>query len=185
MIVEHLFCNCALAVIVGMILTSERTGDDVPYTLIIIGCTWVPDTTTIIAAISWWAGLPLSIQRLIPAPPVLHNLAGLLMCSFLVALILKPFGFRFRYAALCSALGYGSHLLADSLTHKFEYSMLWPLSPQLTSIGTFFPYYPDFFGIAETRVLAVSFLILILAIGFRTLIQGTGWIHDLFAKVHG
>ena len=184
MIIEHLFCNCAIAIIAGMILTSERTGDNIPYTLIIIGSTWIPDISTIIASISLWARLPLSIQHLIPNPSCLHNLAGLLVYSFLVGLLLRPFGFRFRYAALCGALGYGSHLLADSLTHKYEYSMLWPISPQLTSIETFFPYYPDFFGIAETRVLLACLLILILAIGFRTIIQGTGWINGLFTKVH-
>ena len=47
---------------------------------------------------------------------------------------------RFRYATLCGALGYGSHLLSDALTHRYEYSMLWPISPQITSIGIFFPY---------------------------------------------
>jgi len=183
MFVEHLFCNCALAVLVGMVLTSERTGDTIPYTLIIIGSTWIPDITTIIATLCWWAGFPLSIQHLIPAPSTIHNLAGLLVFSLLAGLLLMPFRFRFGYAALCGAVGYGSHLLADSLTHKFEYSMLWPVSPQITSIGTFFPYYPDFFEIAETRVLLATLLILLLAIGFRTLVQGTGWIKNLFTTV--
>lgn len=179
MYIEHLFCNCALAVLAGMVLTRERTGDDIPYALIIIGCTWIPDIPTILSIAAYWSGMPVSVQHIIPGPPFLHNLAGLAGFCILAGLLLRPSGFRFGYTVLCSAIGYGSHLIADSLTHMGEYSLLWPLTSQPAGIGIFFPYTPDFFGLAETKILVATLLFLILATGFRTLVQGTGWIHEL------
>jgi hypothetical protein len=179
MYIEHLIFNVALAVIIGMVLSSRRTGDKHSYSLIIVGSTFIPDITAIFFGAFLWIGFPIPFEYFIPSQNILHSLAGLFGLTILIGLLLLPFGFRFRYSALCGALGYGAHLFEDALTHTNEYRLLWPLSSEHVGIGIFVPYYPDLLGIAQSSVLVAGILVLVLAIGIRTVIEGTDWINEV------
>ena len=179
MIIEHLFYTGALALVVGLVLTLRGIPRERAYILIVMGASLFPDITWPLfeAAARGWATI--AFMALVPDQVALHNLAGLVVFTLVATLLATPFHLRSRYVALCCALGYGSHLLEDGLTHTTRYFLVWPLSTQHVGIPLFVPYIPDLFGIAEARVLAVGLVLLGLAVAVRTAIQGRGWWRNL------
>lgn len=182
MILEHLLYTGTLAVITGLVLSTARIADERPHLILLLVAGLVPDSAWVLseAVTPGWAS---SFQFLAAAQGGLHTLGALAVFTLLTTIALRPFSLRSQYAALCCALGYGSHLLADGLTHTTRYFLLWPLSPEHVRIGLFVPYTPDILGIAETRVLAVGLILFALTIAARTAMQGTSWMRDLVSSV--
>ena len=179
MIIEHLFYTGALALIVGLVLSLRGVPRERAYILIVVGASIFPDITWPVfeAAARGWITIP--FMALVPDQVALHNLAGLAIFTLVATLAATPFQLRSRYVALCCALGYGSHLLEDGLTHTTRYVLLWPFSTQHVGIPLFVPYIPDILGIADARVLAVGLVLFGLAVVARTVIQGRGWWRNL------
>jgi len=113
---------------------------------------------------------------------VFHNVAVMVIFGILVAFLLTPFGIRFFDAFFFSVIGFGAHLVEDALVYKVAYSYLWPFSSKdlgfglLPNILSEENYFRDFFGIANTYVLIVGLVVLLVAIIIRTYIEGPAWI---------
>ncbi len=182
MIVEHLFYTGAIAVIAGMVLSSRGIPHEKAYVLIIMVSSILPDIPWLFVEVSSLSGVTLLIAPFIPSQSMLHTLAALSIVSILAVPAFRGFHLRPLYVALCCALGYGSHLLADGLTHTTRYSLLWPISPEHVGIGLFVPYTPDILGLAWTRVLAVGLVLFGLAIAVRTAVEGPAWMRDYGLK---
>jgi hypothetical protein len=99
-----------------------------------------------------------------------------------VAFLLHPFGIRFFDAFFFAVIGFGAHLFEDALVYKVGYPYLWPFLSEDLGIGLV-PnvlseegYIRDFFGIANTGVLIIGLVLLLVAILIRTYWEGSSWI---------
>ena len=177
MVIEHLFYSMAIAIIVGM-LYYRLTGRD--HSWIIILCAWAPDLDFI---------LPIHHGAF-------HTIAAMLIFAVFIAFLLRPFGIRFFDSIFFATVGFGAHLFEDALVFKVGYRFLWPFSSEILGLGLF-PnalneenYVRDFFRVANTEVLIIGILFLIVAIIIRTYIEGPTWIRwympkTIYIKIFG
>ena len=111
-----------------------------------------------------------------------HNVAVMVIFGILVASLLHPFRIRFFDAFFFSVIGFGAHLFEDALVYKDGYAFLWPLSSHVLGLGLLPDilseenYITDFFGIANTGVLIVGLVFLLVAILIRTYVEGPAWV---------
>ena len=99
-----------------------------------------------------------------------------------VAFLLHPFGIRFFDAFFFAVVGFGAHLFEDALVYDPGYAFLWPLSSKILGFGLL-PYMlneenymRNFFGVANTDVLIIGMVFLLVAIIIRTYGEGATWI---------
>ncbi|MGC9445359.1 MAG: metal-dependent hydrolase [Candidatus Methanospirareceae archaeon] len=104
-----------------------------------------------------------------------HNILFLLLFAVSVALLLHPLGVKLVDSFLFAGIGFGAHLLEDALIAKSAYPFLWPLSMETFGIGIF-NYTLDWHGIANTEVLFVGVMLVVLAAMLRTAYEGAGWV---------
>ena len=100
-----------------------------------------------------------------------HNIAGLLIYAVIVGLILKIPGMKFKDSFTFAGIGFGAHIFEDVLVYNPAYAFLWPLSTHMFGLGLV-KYNPDFFGIANTEVLFVGFIIILVCVNIRVLYEG-------------
>jgi hypothetical protein len=189
MLSEHIIYSTALAILVGMIF-YRYTGRDSSW--IIILCAWIPDIDLIANRVLTTFGFTLLFEGHRITHGVFHNIAALLLFGILVAFLLHPFGIRFFDALFFAIIGFGAHLFEDALVYKVGYPYLWPFSSKALGFGLL-PnmiseenYFRDFLGIANTEVLAVGLLFLLVAILIRTRVEGKTWIRWYMPeKVYG
>jgi hypothetical protein len=162
MLSEHIFYSSAIAILIGMIF-YKCTGRDSSW--IIILCAWAPD-------------LDLFLHH-----GAFHNIAFMVIFGIIMAFILRSFGIRFFDAFFFSVIGFGAHLLEDAMVYDVAYPFLWPFSTNNHGLELFPDvismrgrYIADFFRIANTEVLIVGLLFLVLAIIIRTYFEGPTWI---------
>ena len=116
--------------------------------------------------------------------------------GIMVAFLLHPLAIRFFDVFLFSVIGFGAHLFEDELVYTAEYPYLWPFSSEalgggfLINIVSEENYVDDFFRIANTEVLIVGLVLLLVAIIIRTYVEGPAWIRwympdKLYAKLFG
>jgi hypothetical protein len=102
--------------------------------------------------------------------------------GILVAFLLHPFGIRFFDALFFAIIGFSAHLIEDALVYKVAYPFLWPFSSDVMAGGFLLNlvsednYVRDFFRIANTEVLIVGVVFLLVAIIIRTYGEGPTWI---------
>jgi hypothetical protein len=179
MIIEHLFYSAAIAIIVGM-LYYKITGRD--YSWIIIFCALVPDFDVIANKFLNKFGLLLVFEGQTSYHGTFHNVAMMVIFGIIVAFLLLPFGIKFFDSAFFLIIGFGAHLFEDALVYKSGYKFLWPLSSQAMGIGLLPDimneenYIRDFFGIANTEILLIGSMFLIIAVTVRTYFDGPTWI---------
>jgi len=176
MLSEHIFYSGAIAILVGMVF-YKFTGRDSSW--IIILCAWAPD-------------LDFFLHH-----GIFHNIAFMVIFGIIMAFILKSFGIQFIDAFFFSVIGFGVHLLEDAMVFDVSYPFLWPFSRNnhglelfpnvLSSRGQ---YIANFSGIANTEILLIGLLFLVLAIIIRTCIEGPAWIRwympeNLYRKLSG
>ena len=179
MLAEHILYSTALAILVGMIF-YKYTGRDSSW--IIILCAWIPDIDLIANRVLTTFGFTLLFEGHRITHGVFHNIAIMVMFGILVAFVLHPFGIRFLDAFFFAVIGFGAHLFEDALVYEVGYPYLWPLSSKILGFG-FLPnmineenYVKNFFGIANTNVLIVGMVFLLLAVLIRTYWEGPPWI---------
>jgi len=179
MLGEHIIYSAALAILVGM-LFYRFTGRD--HSWIIILCAWVPDIDLIANGVLNRFGFTLLFEGHRITHGVFHNIAIMVIFGILLAFLLHPFGIRFLDAFFFAVIGFGAHLFEDALVYKVGYPYLWPFSSEDLGIGLL-PniiseenYFRNFFGIANTEVLIVGVVFLLVAILIRTYVEGSGWI---------
>jgi len=179
MLAEHIIYSTALAILVGMIF-YRFTGRDSSW--IIILCAWIPDIDLIANGVLNRFGFTLLFEGHKITHGVFHNIAMMVIFGILVAFLLNPFGIRFFDALFFAVIGFGAHLFEDALVYKAGYPYLWPFYSKdlgfglLPNILTEENYFRDFFGIANTYVLIVGLVVLLVAIIIRTYAEGPAWI---------
>jgi len=176
MLSEHIFYSGAIAILIGMVF-YKYTGRDSSW--IIVLCAWAPD-------------LDLFLHH-----GAFHNIAFMIIFGIFMAFILKSFGIKFFDAFFFSVIGFGAHLLEDAMVFDVAYPFLWPFSTNNKGLELFPDvissrghYIASFFRIANTEILIVGLLFLLLAIIIRTYIEGPTWIRwympeNLYLKISG
>jgi len=179
MLAEHIIYSTALAILVGMVF-YKYTGRDSSW--IIILCAWIPDIDLIANRVLTTFGFTLLFEGHRITHGVFHNIAIMVIFGILVAFLLHPFGIRFLDAFFFAVIGFGAHLFEDALVYKVGYPYLWPFISEDLGIGLL-PnvlseegYLRDFFGIANTGVLMIGLVLLLVAILIRTYWEGSSWI---------
>jgi len=193
MIVEHLFYSMAIAIIVGMLFYTF-TGRD--HSWIIILCAWIPDVDLIAKSFLNNFGFVVLFKGQPIQHGTFHTIAMMVIFAILMAFLLHPFGIRFFDSLFFSIIGFGAHLFEDALVYKVGYMFLWPFVHENLGIGLL-PnivseenYMKDFFRVANTEVLMIGILLLIVAIIIRTYVEGPTWIrwympNSLYMKIFG
>ena len=193
MIIEHLFYSMALAIIVGMFY-YKYTGRD--YSWIIIICAWIPDLDVIANSVLHRFGFVVLFEGLTIHHGTFHTIAAMVIFAIFLAVLLHPFGIRFVDSLFFATVGFGAHLFEDALVFKVGYMFLWPFSPEIYGLGLL-PnmmneenYIKDFFRIANTEVLIIGIVLLIVAMIIRTYVEGTTWIrwylpNSVYIKIFG
>jgi hypothetical protein len=178
-LIEHLFYSTAIAIIVGM-LYYKYTGRD--HSWIIIICAWIPDFDIIAKSVLNKLGFVVLFEGEPIHHGTFHTVAMMVIFAILMAFLLHPFGIRFVDSLFFSTIGFGAHLFEDALVYKVGYMYLWPFSSQILGLGLL-PniineenYLKDFFRVANTEVLIIGILVLIVAMIIRTYVEGTTWI---------
>jgi len=193
MLSEHIIYSTAIAILVGMVF-FRFTGRD--YSWIIILCAWAPDVDIIANRILEKFGFTLLFEGTAIFHGAFHTLAGLVVFAILMAFVLHPFGIRFFDSLVFSSIGFGAHLFEDALVYKTGYMYLWPLVSKRLGIGILPDilseeyYFSDFFGIANTEVLVIGLVFLLVAIIIRTRVEGQEWIRwympkSVYTKIFG
>ena len=177
MLIEHIFYSGAIAILIGMVF-YHYTGRDSSW--IIVLCAWAAD-----------------LDFLILHHGAFHNIAFMIIFGIIMAFILTSFGIKFFDAFFFSVIGFGAHLLEDAIVFDVAYPFLWPFSTNnhglelfpnvISSRGN---YIANFFRIANTEILFVGLLFLVLAIIIRTFFEGPAWIRwympeKLYMKIKG
>lgn len=93
-----------------------------------------------------------------------HSVVGLLLFALLMGIALTRFGVSFSISALATGIGFSSHLLEDALVYNPAATFFWPLSSERIGIGIVDQYYRDFLGVANTMVLTLGLLFVLIAI---------------------
>ncbi|RZN35148.1 MAG: metal-dependent hydrolase [Methanophagales archaeon ANME-1-THS] len=172
MFFEHWIYSAALAIIIGMVY-HKVTGRD--YAWIIIASAYVPDVDIIANAVLKKVG----ITVLIYGSPIrhgnFHNLAVLLLFATAVAFLLHPMGIKLMDSFFFAGIGFGAHLFEDALVYDLGYLLLWPFSVRRFGIGIF-NYSRDWYGVADTEVLLVGLILVLVAVILRTAYEGTDWL---------
>jgi magnesium-transporting ATPase (P-type) len=193
MIIEHLFYSMAIAIIVGMFY-YRYTGRD--HSWIIIICAWIPDFDLIAKSVLNKFGFIVLFEGQPIHHGTFHTIAMMVIFAILMAFLLHPFGIRFVDSLFFATIGFGAHLFEDALVYKVGYMFLWPFSSEILGLGLF-PnaineenYIKDFFRVANTEVLIIGILFLIVAMLIRTYVEGTTWIRwympeSIYLKIFG
>jgi len=171
MFVEHIIYSAALAILVGMVF-YKYTGRDSSW--IIILCALAPDLDEIANPVLRGLGIRLLLDGNSIHHGTFHNIAFMVIFGITVAFFLHPFGIKFFDSLFFSLMGFGAHLFEDALVYKTGYMFLWPFSSKILGIGLL-PnvineenYVRDFFHIANTEVLIIGLLLLLVAFLIRT-----------------
>jgi hypothetical protein len=151
----------------------KHTGRD--HSWIIICSAYAPDLDMIADAMF----KKISITVLIHGNPIehgdFHNVAVLLLFAVLVALLLQTVGIRLMDSFIFAGIGFGAHLFEDALVFNPGYCFFWPLSAQKFGIGMV-EYSRDWYSIANTEVLVMGLIAVMLCAGIRTVYEGDGWV---------
>jgi membrane-bound metal-dependent hydrolase YbcI (DUF457 family) len=169
---EHLIYSTAIAIIAGM-LWYKRTGRDPSW--IIIASAYAPDIDVVAGELLKKLDLNILIDGATIKHGDFHNIAFLLLFATAAALVLKLAGMRFWDSFLFAGVGFGAHMFEDALVFKPFYAFFWPISGQKFGIGLL-DYKPDLYGIANTDVLIVGVILIVLCGGIRAFYEGNGGI---------
>jgi hypothetical protein len=183
----------AIAIIVGM-LYYRFTGRD--HSWIIIICAWIPDLDLIARSVLYKFGFVVLFKRQPIFHGTFHTIAAMVIFAIFIAFLLHPFGIKFFDALFFSIVGFGAHMFEDALVYKVGYLFLWPFSSERFGLGLL-PnmmneenYIKDFFRVANTEVLIIGIVLLIVAMIIRTYVEGTTWIRwympdSMYKKIIG
>jgi hypothetical protein len=178
MLIEHLIYSTAIAVFIGM-LFFRFTGRDSSWIIIIMSFT--PDID-FIATILHRFRITVFLDGQAVYHGMFHNIGAMIIFGIIFACIFYSLGVRFFDALFFSVIGFGAHLFEDALVFPSGYAYLWPLSKGYLGLGWLTSsfseenYKADFFHIANTEVLLIGLLLLLIAVLIRTGLEGSGWI---------
>jgi septum site-determining protein MinD len=168
MLFEHLIYSTAIAIIAGMI-HLKKTGRD--YSWIIIASALAPDLDIFTGYIlnKFDTGILINGNPLKHGD--FHNIAFLFLFALLVGSLLKTQGMKFKDSFIFAGIGFGAHMLEDSLVYNPAYAFLWPFSTHVFGIGII-NYEADWYGLANAQVLLAGIILMILCATIRSLYEG-------------
>lgn len=168
MLFEHLIYSTSIAIIAGMIHLKKKGRD---YSWIIIASALAPD----LDIFAKYIFNKFDIAFLINGNPLkhgdFHNIAVLFLYALLVGSLLKLKDINFKDSFIFAGIGFSAHIMEDVLVYNPGYAFLWPLSMNVFGIGIV-NYEPDWYGIANTKVLLAGLILMILCGTIRTLYEG-------------
>ena len=179
MLAEHLVYTTAIAVIAGM-LSFRYTGRDCSWIVILVS--YAPDLDKILDPVLNGIGFTVLFEGHTIHHGTFHTVAAMIVFGVVMAFLLNPVGIRFTDAFLFTLVGFGAHLFEDALVYSANYMYLWPFSHDKLGLawlpvnGSEESYNADFFHMANTEVLLIGLLLLLLAMLVRTRVEGSGWI---------
>jgi len=183
----------AIAILVGM-LYYRWTGRD--HSWIIIFCAWIPDFDLIAESFLNKFGFVVLFDGQPIHHGTFHTIAMMVIFAILMAFLLHPFGIRFVDSLFFATIGFGAHLFEDALVYKVGYMFFWPFSTKIWGLGLLPEmmneeyYIKDFFRVANTEVLIIGLVFLIVAMIIRTYVEGSTWIRwylpaGIYKKIAG
>ncbi len=183
MLAEHLVYTAAIAVCAGM-LSYRYTGRDVSWIAILVS--YAPDLDKVAGGILDAAGFTLLFEGHAIHHGTFHTVAAMGVFGIALAFLLNPLGIRFLDTLVFSSMGFGAHLLEDALVYSANYMYLWPLSWEKLGLawlnGAEESYNADFFHIANTEVLMIGLVLLLISILIRTRVEGPDWIRHYMPR---
>ncbi len=168
MLFEHFIYSASIAIIAGMI-HLKKTGRD--YSWIIIVSALAPDLDIFTEYIFSKFGIAILINGNPLKHGDFHNIAVLFLFALLVGSLLKTTGMKFKDSFIFAGIGFGAHMLEDALVYNPAYAFLWPLSMSAFGIGII-NYEPDWYGIANAKVLLAGMIAMFLCGTVRTWYEG-------------
>ncbi len=187
MLAEHIIYSAALAILAGMVF-YHYTGRDPSW--IIIVSAWAPDLDVIANPVLRSLGFRVLFEGTSIYHGTFHNIGVMIVFGVVVAFLLHPLGIKFFDALFFAIIGFGAHLVEDALVYESGYMFLWPLSSKILGIGLFpsamdeVNYIRDFFGIANTEVLIIGLVTVLVAFLIRTYYEGSSsWIRFYMPEI--
>lgn len=162
MYLEHIVYNLAFAIVAVMLLKPREAGW---CTLIVVISGCIPDIDGIFDIIrhppEFTSGL---IPHMVEHSRYFHTMMGLLVYAIIAGIVLARWqGLKFSDCAIFAGIGFGAHLFEDALVYNPSSAIFWPFSIQEVGIGVL-PNSRDFFSVANTEVLTIGMVLLVLSV---------------------
>ncbi len=160
MLFEHWIYSTAVAILIYTIYRKKEC------LYIIIGSAYAPDTDIIADYILKNIGIIVLVYGRYIKHGDFHNMLVLIIYAILIALLLSTINVKIKDSFILASIGFGLHLLEDALVFNPGYRFFWPISDKIYGIGLVTNYngHADFFGIANTEVLIIGVILVILSI---------------------
>lgn len=175
--IEHLIFSFSVAIIIGM-LYRWFTGRELSW--IIILSAFAPDLDVpaeeFRELVLNKTGTDIQIFGVSIEHGDFHNVGFLILYALTMAVLLYPFGLKFVDVLIFSAVGFGAHLLEDTLVFSSVYGFLLSLAPFKFGSGI---YEKNFYGIADINVLIWGFILLGIAVLLRSLWEQKNWLKEM------
>ena len=180
MITEHFIYSAALAILVGLVF-YKYTGRDSSWIIILVAI--APDLDVIANPLLRTFGFRVLFEGHAISHGTFHNVAAMVIFGIAAAFLLHPLGVKFFDGLSLAIIGFGAHLFEDALVYNPGYEFLWPFSSKVLGIGLLPSvmdeenYIKDFFGIANTEVLIIGLVLVLVAFLIRTYYEGSSsWV---------
>lgn len=161
MIFEHWIYSTAIAIFIYTIYRKKEC------LYIIIGSAYAPDIDYIADKILKKIGITI----LVYGEPIkhgdFHNILILIIYAILVALILNAINIKMKDSFILASIGFAAHLFEDALVFNPGYRFFWPISNQIYGMGIIgfgYNHSKDLYGIANTEVLIIGIILVILSL---------------------
>jgi membrane-bound metal-dependent hydrolase YbcI (DUF457 family) len=160
MLLEHLIYSTAIAILIYTLYRKKEC------LFIIIGSAYVSDIDMVADSIL----KKMSIVVLVYGQPIqhgdFHNILVMILYATLIALLLNTINIKMKDSFILANIGFGLHLLEDALVFNPGYRFFWPISDKIYGIGLMTNYNgrTDFYGIANTNVLIIGIILVILSL---------------------
>lgn len=168
MIFEHWIYSTAIAIFIYTIYRKKEC------LYIIIGSSYIPDIDNFADNIL----KKINITVLVYGQPIkhgdFHNILILIIYASLIALLLNTINIKMKDSFILASIGFAAHLFEDALVFNPGYRFFWPISDQIYGIGILGYSYnnsKDLYGIANTEVLIIGIILVMLSICIKYIID--------------
>lgn len=160
MLSEHLIYNLAIAILIYTVYRKKEC------LYIIIGSAYIPDIDFLTSHVLKNVGLTLSIYGKQIYHGDFHNILVMVLYATCLMLLINSIGINIKYSFVLANIGFGLHLFEDALVFRMGYRFFWPISDNIYGIGLMTNYnsHRDFYGIANTEVLIIGVILVILSL---------------------
>jgi membrane-bound metal-dependent hydrolase YbcI (DUF457 family) len=160
MLSEHLVYSTAIAILIYTVYRREEC------LYIIIGSAYAPDIDLIADHILQKIGVTVLVYGQHIKHGDFHNILVMALYAVLIALALNTINIKMKDSFILAIIGFGAHLFEDALVFNPGYRFFWPISDKMYGIGLISNYDGniDFYGIANTKVLAIGIICVILTL---------------------